>query len=147
MPRSTPLVSGSYWSSMGLEVFSSRGPTLGPGGDPTGGLLKPDLAAADAVSSVTYGPTDGQPFPAGTGFFGTSAACPHVAGGAALLLEADPTLDADDLEAQLLASATDMGVAGPDNDYGAGMMMLNASGIFSDGFESGNTSAWSSTSP
>lgn len=140
-------VGAVHWSSMDLEVFSSRGPTLGPGGTPTGGLLKPDLSAADAVSTVSYGPTDGQPFPGGEGFYGTSASCPHVAGGAALLLEADPTLDADGLEARLLASAMDLGVAGPDNEFGAGLMMLNTLEIFADGFESNNTSAWSSTSP
>jgi subtilisin family serine protease len=140
-------VGAVHWSSTALEPFSSRGPTLGPGGAPVGGLLKPDLVAADAVSTVSYGPSNGQPWLSGTGFFGTSAACPHVAGGAALLLEENPALDADALEALLLATAVDMGPAGPDNDYGAGMMVLEASLIFADGFESGDTTRWGSTSP
>jgi hypothetical protein len=140
-------VGAIHWSSLAREPFSSCGPTLGPGGAPTGGLLKPDLVAADAVSTVTYGPSDGQPWLSGTGFFGTSASCPHVAGGAALLLEATPGIGADALEAQLLGTVIDMGPAGPDNEFGAGRMYLELSLIFADGFESGDTTAWTNTSP
>ena len=70
-----------FWADLGLEAFSSRGPTLGPGGTLTGGALKPDLAGADGTSGVTYSLSNGIPWPTGTGFFGTSAACPQSPAG------------------------------------------------------------------
>lgn len=134
-------VGAVHWSSLALEPFSSRGPTLGPGGAFDGGLLKPDLAAADAVSTVTYGSSDGGPWPTGDGFFGTSAAAPHVAGAAALLLSANPSLDADALERALRQSAEDHGAAGPDSQSGFGVLGVD-NVLLVDGFESGGTGAW-----
>jgi Subtilase family len=61
-----------------IEFFSSLGPTLD-------GRLKPDIAAIDGVSITGAGR-----FP--SPFFGTSAAAPHVAGIAALVLQAAPCL-------------------------------------------------------
>jgi subtilisin family serine protease len=137
-----------FWNDLGLEPFSSQGPLFGPGGVPDGGALAPQLVGADGVSGVTYGPSNGQPWSGGgTGFFGTSASCPHVAGGAVLLLSANPGLTVDQLEDLLLAGATDMGPPGPDSQYGYGLMNLEAGSLFSDGFESGDTSAWSATVP
>jgi len=66
---------------------------------------------------------------------------------ATLLLSANPGLTVDQLEGLLLAAATDMGPAGPDNQYGHGLMNLDAGPLFADGFESGDTSAWSATVP
>ena len=57
-----------------LEDYSSRGPTID-------GRIKPDIVAPDGTSTVTYGTT---------AFWGTSAAAPHVAGAAALVLDANP---------------------------------------------------------
>ncbi len=130
-------VGAVFWNGLGIEPFSSQGPLLGPGGSQYGGALAPQLVGADGVSCVTYP----------TGFFGTSAACPHVAGGAALLLSASPGLTVDQLEGLLLATASDMGAAGPDNQYGYGLMNLDLSLLFADGFESGDTAAWSLTVP
>lgn len=137
-------VGAVHWNGHGLEPFSSQGPTLGPGGTEHAGLLKPDLVAADAVDTVTYGLSDGGPWPDGEGFFGTSAACPHVAGAAALLLEEDPSLDADDLADRLTGGAVDQGPSGPDTMYGYGLLNVAPSMIFADGFESGGIGAWSS---
>jgi len=61
-----------------IEFFSSLGPTLD-------NRLKPDIAAIDGVSITGAGR-----FP--SPFFGTSAAAPHVAGIAALVLQAAPCL-------------------------------------------------------
>jgi subtilisin family serine protease len=66
--------------------FQEDGTPITPGNFlSTGGelRLKPDLAAADGVSTAT---------PGFSPFYGTSAAAPHAAALAALLLEADPTL-------------------------------------------------------
>ena len=141
-------VGAVFWNGLDLEPFSSQGPLLGPGGSPYGGAVAPKLAGADGVSGVTHGASNGVPWASGgTGFWGTSAACPHVAGGAALLLSANPGLDVDQLESLLLAAATDMGPTGPDNQYGHGLMNLDVSLLFADGFESGDTSEWSTTVP
>jgi hypothetical protein len=60
------------------------------------------------------------------GFSGTSAAAPHVAGAAALILSANPSLSlsVSNLREALIASAIDMGVGGPDNVFGYGRLNL-----------------------
>ncbi len=56
---------------------------------------------------------------------GTSQAAPHVAGTAALLLSLDPTLTAATLETILRGTALDLGVAGEDIAYGAGLLQTH----------------------
>ncbi len=53
---------------------------------------------------------------------GSSFAAPHVAGAAALLRSALPSASLEQVEAALLASAVDLGEAGPDNVYGDGLI-------------------------
>ncbi len=98
------------WHNLQLEPFSSRGPTAD-------GRVKPDLVGPDGVSNVTY--------PA-TGFFGTSAAAPHIAGAAALVWSAYPAAPAADIRTYLLGSAIDLLEPGADNETGLGIMILPA---------------------
>ncbi|MEL6941123.1 MAG: S8 family serine peptidase, partial [Bacteroidota bacterium] len=53
-------------------------------------------------------------------FGGTSAACPVVSGVAALVLAASPELTGAQITNILLNTASDMGIAGRDNEYGYG---------------------------
>jgi len=106
-------------SPYALEDYSSRGPTNGPGGALAGGTIKPDIAAYAVVSTATYGARGG-----GNGFNGTSAACPHVAGAAALVRAAYPAYTPAQVRSFFEGRAVNMGPAGKDVDYGAGRLVL-----------------------
>jgi subtilisin family serine protease len=106
------------WQTNALEPFSSRGPTID-------GRTKPDLAGPDWVSSFSYGPFGG--CGGRTGFAGTSAATPHVAGAAALVKGANPSFGPNELQAYLESRAIDLGVPGRDASFGAGRVTLGAS--------------------
>ncbi len=84
------------------------------------GLIKPDLAAPGVNVTSTVG---GGGYAA---YSGTSMATPLVAGAAAILLQANPTLLPADLAAVLAASAEDLGAAGRDNQFGAGLVDIPA---------------------
>jgi subtilisin family serine protease len=105
------------WQSTGLEFYSSQGPTVD-------GRMKPDLVAPDSVSSSTYGQFTRC---GGSGFAGTSAAAPHVAGAAALVEQRLPSFKAAELRAYLIAHAGDLGAPGAD-DAGAGRLLRRRSG-------------------
>jgi hypothetical protein len=101
------------------EFFSSRGPTLD-------GRIKPDISAIDGVSITGAGSFENP-------FFGTSAAAPHVAGEAALLLQAVSCLSSTDtfgldaatarakLRNLITSSADARSGSPPDNIFGAGL--------------------------
>lgn len=105
------------WQNDGLEPYSSRGPTID-------GRLKPDLVAPAWVSSFSYGKFEG--CGAGSGFAGTSAATPHVAGAAALVKGENRSFGPDELQAFLEAHALDLGAPGRDSSFGAGRLALGA---------------------
>jgi len=90
-----------------LEVYSGRGPT-------NDGRLKPDLVAADGVSTASY---------VGA-FFGTSAAAPHLAGAAALVRGVYRGYTVTDTVGYLTQQTIELGDPGPDNDYGHGRLSL-----------------------
>ena len=94
------------------EPFSSRGPTAD-------GRSKPDIAGPDGLTVASYG---------ATGFFGTSAAAPAVAGAVAVRMSADPTLGPYDAAALLKGSALgdDVAFAMPDPALGVGRARLPA---------------------
>ncbi len=105
------------------ESYSSEGPVLGPGGSLAATTIaKPNIAAYANVDTEAYG--------AGI-FNGTSAATPHVAGAAALVLEAFPSYVGNPQNTQefLENCAPDLGVAGYDTQFGAGRLEL-CSGTF-----------------
>ena len=110
------------------EVFSSDGPRkifYQPNGTPitpgnflfatNGGqtLQKPDLAAADGVTTKT---------PQFQPFYGTSAAAPHAAGVAALILSARPTYTPAQVKQAMYATALDSMSPGVDRDSGYGII-------------------------
>jgi hypothetical protein len=117
-PASSPYaiaVGAACWmSGSGVDSYSSRGATID-------GRPKPDLVGYDAVSSGTYGPFSSC---GASGFTGTSAAAPHVAGALALLAQQYPLAGRETLQAKLEADATDMGVAGRDVTFGAGRVAV-----------------------
>jgi len=98
------------WADDALEPYSSQGPTAD-------GRLKPELSAPSVVASASYAPDP---------FDGTSAATPHVAGAAALILQAFPDLTPDDMATLLENWAIDLGPGGPDNAFGVGRLNLAA---------------------
>lgn len=103
------------WATGPQEYYSSRGPT-------NNGRIKPDICGPDYVSSYTYAPFL---------FAGTSAATPHVAGAAALILDENPGYSVSQLWNALTSSAIDMGSCGKDNIYGYGRLNLGGGGGFS----------------
>ena len=107
-----------------LESFSSSGTTpvlfdvAGnrlPTPDPRAN--KPEVVAPDGVATTV---------PGFSNFFGTSAAAPHAAGVAALLLQAKPTLTPGKRYRSLENTALDMGPTGFDNSSGFGLIQADA---------------------
>ncbi len=147
---------GSVGPSDLMTGFSSRGPVTVDGSN----RLKPDVAApGESIRSSLPG--------TGYGFLsGTSMSGPHVAGLAALNISAESCLagDINPLEDHIRATALQV-VDGnepscggippnvfPNNNYGSGSIRAalpspNVCALFGDGFESGDTSAWSLTVP
>lgn len=95
---------GAFRYSTGeLEPFSSHGPT----NDGRRGL---DIVGPDGAEAVGYP----------SGFFGTSAAAPYVAGVAALALDRNPNLASRTIHRIITRTARDMANSGPDPSTGFG---------------------------
>lgn len=131
-----------------VSSFSSRGPVSWQGiryygqRDPRSPVMsKPDVTACNAdfpmwtrkevwtgarakrIQEVVH--EDGAGYIFATGPRGNSFAGPHVAGVAALMLEANPNLPVWELKRLLESTCQDMGEPGRDVAYGAGMMQAD----------------------
>lgn len=108
----SPIAVGATDDKMVIAGFSSRG----PGFCPLPGV-KPDLSAPGS-SLFVYGCPPDLIMTAG----GTSFACPHVAGVAALVRQVRPDLSVAAIKQILFKACIDRGVPGKDNDYGWGFL-------------------------
>ncbi len=113
--------------SLPIASFSSRGPSnCGPNGET---VIKPEVVAP-GVSVRSSIPGGGY-----TTMSGTSMASPHVTGSVAILRQVNPNLDVETIKDILMQTATDLGSAGEDNDYGHGNInLLDAVILASTGF-------------
>jgi subtilisin-like proprotein convertase family protein len=120
---------GAYTAAQQSEVFTSDGPRhvfYNPDGSPitpgnlssTGGTVraKPDITAADGVSTSV---------PGFSPFFGTSAAAPHAAAIAALVLGSNPGITPAEVRTALTSTAIGIEAPGYDRDTGFGIVMAN----------------------
>ncbi len=100
-----------------VEPFSSQGPVeiFFPSAEERD---KPDLVAFDGVTTSVC-PDESTCFDP---FFGTSAAAPHSAGVAALLLSKNSCLSPAEVQATLMSAADDILAAGFDDVSGAGRL-------------------------
>ncbi|MDS4025681.1 MAG: S8 family serine peptidase, partial [Candidatus Contendobacter sp.] len=128
-------VAAAVWNACGgtpfcttapVETFSSDGPRkifYNPDGTPitpgnflaTGGTVrqKPDITAADGVSTAT---------PGFNPFYGTSAAAPHAAAIAGLMLSTNHSLTPTQVRSILTSTTWDIEASGVDRDSGAGIL-------------------------
>jgi minor extracellular serine protease Vpr len=105
-----------------MAAFSSRGPVMDTW------MIKPDVSAP-GVNIVSTVPTHDPANPHGYGAKqGTSMASPHVAGAAALILQAHPAWGVDDVKTALMNTAENMIDADrnlyPYNTQGAGSIRV-----------------------
>ena len=79
------------------------------------------VAAGDKILSIGVDKNGNEAF---FDYTGTSFSTPHIAGAAALLLDAFPNLTGKDIADLLLTTATDLGAAGADVIYGRGLVNI-----------------------
>ena len=100
-PDGTPITPGNF-------LFGTNGGVV---------LVKPDIAAADGVTTRT---------PGFSPFFGTSAAAPHAAAIAAIVKSAKPSATGVQIANAMTSTALDIRAPGIDRDSGYGIVMAAA---------------------
>ena len=118
----SPPVAEPYSSAGGVPIFFNPNGSALPSPDVR---AQPAVTATDGVNT-TFFFSDSHGNDGIDDFFGTSAAAPHAAGIAALMLEASPGATPSQVRSALQASAIDMGAAGFDSDSGAGLVQADA---------------------
>jgi len=118
----SPPVGESFTALGGTQIlFDTDGDRLETPED----RMKPDVVGPDGVNTTFFRPDSADPeedeIP---NFFGTSAAAPHVAAVAALMLEAVPTATPQQIYDALESTAVDM--ASDDYDYLTGYGLVHA---------------------
>ena len=117
-------VGGTGYMSDSGYTASSRGPVkwddVDPWNDwpysPGSGLTKPDVCAPAVNVNSTVRPSGYS----GNTWSGTSMACPHAAGLAALMLDKNPSLSPAGIDSLMELTAVDLGTTGKDNQFGSG---------------------------
>jgi bacillopeptidase F len=105
---------GAVDASESIALYSGRGPSACDGS-----IFPHVVAPGDSVLTTDLS-LGGTPFY--TLVSGTSFAAPHVAGVMALLRGAAPTATAEAVHDAIVGAARDLGLVGPDNDYGSGLV-------------------------
>lgn len=111
-----------------LEKFSSQGPT-------DDGRMKPEVVAPDNNRSVAYEGSQ-----ANGRFPGTSAACPHTSGFAALLKQANMSADVQQMRRLVTTWVRPIGNPVPNNQYGFGHILARIDGDGNTGNPGGGSS-------
>ncbi len=112
-PANSPgtLAVGAVNSNGVIAPFSSRGTgCCGPGANPVS-LVAPGVSVRSTVLNNAYG-----------NMSGTSMACPHVAGAAALVKQRFPAFTPAQIRAKLMVTASDLGMPGNDPTFGRGLL-------------------------
>ncbi len=125
---------GTLQGGAGLDVepFSSLGGDLPFYFDDSGAPVatttrfKPEITGPDGTNTTFFGNDIGYDLDSDPNFYGTSAAAPHLAAVAALMLEASSTLTPAQVYNRLRSTAVDAETAGA--DYWAGDGVADASG-------------------
>jgi len=105
--------------NLAVADYSGRGPS------PCAGGVKPELVAPGRVPEVRSAGSSAARL---TGFTvtGTSFSVAQVSGALALVLQVRPTAGPEEAKRILLDTAEDLGAAGPDNEYGYGLIDVPA---------------------
>jgi hypothetical protein len=98
---------GSTSTSNTISAFSNRGADL--------------VAPGESIMTTAWDPTDSHPSPYGS-FQGTSFSAPIVAAVAARMLAVTQARTPSQIESDLKSTAFDLGTAGADSTYGAGIV-------------------------
>ncbi len=115
-----------------VEAFSSLGGDVSIRFDENGAPLaggpivrtRPQIAAVDGTNTTFFGfDSDSDGFP---NFFGTSAAAPHAAAVAALMLEVNAGLTPAEIQSIMQSTATDIETPGFDSFSGSGLVDAHA---------------------